>query len=84
MMGDPKSLEYLLLVIERASPGAQGMWAHRQLKENLDMLWKFLNSGRYKGEPRQIANAMAGVPKIMWRTSLDVGTKHPSTLAVLY
>ncbi len=31
---------------------------------------------------RQIANAMAGVPKLKWRTSLDRCSKHPSSYRV--
>jgi hypothetical protein len=48
------------------------------------MLWEFLNRDRYKGEPRQIANAMAGVPEMKCRSSLDLGTKHPSLLSASY
>jgi hypothetical protein len=33
---------------------------------------------------RQIANAMAGVPKLKWRTSLDRCSKHPSSIRVGY
>jgi len=31
---------------------------------------------------RQIANAMAGLPKLKWRTSLDKCSKHPSSSSV--
>jgi hypothetical protein len=41
-----------------------------------------LQSGRYTGEPRQIAYAIAGVPELAWRTSLDRGTKNPSSLRI--
>lgn len=33
---------------------------------------------------RQVANAMAGVPKLKWRTSLDKCSKHPSANRVGY
>jgi len=33
---------------------------------------------------RQVANAMAGVPKLKWRTSLDKCAKNPSSLSVGY
>lgn len=33
---------------------------------------------------RQIANAMAGVPKLKWRTSLDKCSQHPSAYRVGY
>jgi len=33
---------------------------------------------------RQIANAMAGVPRIKWRTSLDKCSKRPSSSRVGY
>lgn len=37
-----------------------------------EKLSEFLSSGRYRGDPRQIANAMAGVDTLSWRRSLDL------------
>ena len=83
VMANPKSPEHLLRTIESASPGAHTTWGYKQLTEYLGALWEFLNSDRYKGEPRQIANAMAGAPEMKGRSSLDLGTKYPSSLEVL-
>ncbi len=77
-MDEPGSLERLLAEIKLASPGAEGTWRYRHLTEHIAILWEFLNSGRYSGETRQIADAMAGVPEMKWRSSLDLGTKTPS------
>ena len=64
--------------LKDASPGGEDTRAHRQLTQHTGRLWEFLHSGRYTGDPRQIAYAMAGVPKLAWRTSLDRGVKAPS------
>ena len=44
----------------------------RHLIENCDALWEFTQSRRYHGDPRQVADAMAGVPELRWRTSFNV------------
>lgn len=77
-----KGLEHLLHTLKNVSPGAQTTWPYLHLTENIGALWKFLQSGRYKGEPRQIAYAMAGVPDMTWRSSLDACTKQPSRLHI--
>ena len=76
----PDSLEHLLRIIDSASPGAKGAWAYQHLTENIGTLWTFLMSGRYTGQPIQIANAIAGVPELSWRSSLDRGSKIPNPL----
>lgn len=81
-MRKPKSLESLLLALKKASPGAETTWQYLHLTENIGALVEFLESGRYKGEPRQIAYAMAGVPDMTWRSSLDACTKRPSRLLI--
>jgi hypothetical protein len=77
-----KGLEHLLQTLKKVSPGAETTWPYLHLTENIGALWEFLQSGRYKGEPRQIAYAMAGVPKMAWRSSLDACTKRPSRLHI--
>jgi hypothetical protein len=81
-MKRPKSIDDLLEAIKNASPGAQTNWPYLHLKENVGKLWKFLSSDRYTGEPRQIAYAMAGVPDMEWRSSLNACTKCPSRLPI--
>jgi hypothetical protein len=44
--------------------------AARHLLENYDVLCAFLASDRYRGKSETVANAMAGVPRVSWRTSL--------------
>jgi hypothetical protein len=78
VMREPRSLTHLVQAIDSASPGAQAMWEYQQLTEQIGPLWEFLESGRYKGKPLQIANAIAGVPEMTWRSSLDRGTKYTS------
>lgn len=53
-----------------------------------DALEPYTSAKRQRGAnrlpTRQIANAMAGVPKLRWRTSFDKCTKTPSALRVGY
>jgi hypothetical protein len=81
-MRSPKSINDLLEAIRKASPGAQTIWPYIHLIENIGALWEFLNDKRYTGEPRQIAYAMAGVPDMKWRSSLNTCTKYPSGLPI--
>ncbi len=74
----PSSLVGVLAGLEKVSGGSKQSWAYRHVKEHLVDLWEFLNSGRFRGEPRDVANALAGVPEMKWRTSLERGRKNPS------
>ena len=40
-------------------------------------LWQFLQSGRFHGNPRNLAAAMAGLPELSWKRSFDVCSSHP-------
>jgi hypothetical protein len=42
-----------------------------------EALGAFLKSGRYHGNPRTLAAAMAGLPELSWKRSFDICTKHP-------
>jgi len=55
---------------------AEHLCTHHQV------LWTFLHSGRFHGDPRQIANAVAGIPRLSWRRSLDICNRHPSRLVI--
>lgn len=77
-----KGKKSLWRALANASPGAESTSAYCQLTEHIEALQEFLQSGRYKREPRQIAYAMAGLPKQAWRTSFDYGTKNPSPLRI--
>jgi len=37
----------------------------------------FFKSGRYHGNPRNLAAAMAGLPELSWKRSFDICTEHP-------
>ncbi len=77
-----KSIESIFHALAESSPGGQDTWQYRKLIDHLDQLWDFLHSGRYTGEPRQIAYASAGLPELRWRSSLDWGNKNPSPLPI--
>lgn len=77
-----KSAKSFLKTLADASPGAEAAWPYQQLKGHVHALQEFMRSGRYRGEPRQLAYAMAGLPELSWRSSLDYGTKHPSSLRI--
>jgi hypothetical protein len=40
-------------------------------------LWSFIKSGRFHGNLRNLANAMAGVPEMSWKRSFDVCIANP-------
>ena len=50
------------------------MYPNDCLKE----LWAFVNSNRFRGNPRNMANAMAGLPEVSWKRSFDIGSMNPS------
>ncbi len=37
----------------------------------------FLKSGRFCGNPRNLAGAMAGLPELSWKRSFDICAEHP-------
>jgi hypothetical protein len=40
-----------------------------------DQLWQFIQSKRFRGNPRNLAGAMAGLPELSWKRSFDVCTR---------
>jgi len=54
----------------------------RHLLQNLPELIKFLSGNRFRADPRQIANALAGVPGISTWRSLKVCQASPCTLPI--
>ena len=40
-------------------------------------LGAFLKSGRFCGNPRNLAGAMAGLPELSWKRSFDICTEYP-------
>jgi len=77
----PKSLLRVLETIsaEKMSSYAQ---AARRLIEQFDSVLKFLASDRFRHDPRQIANALAGVPQVgLWR-SLKLCQSRPTSYPI--
>ncbi len=51
---------------------------YRDPEKCKDQLWEFLESGRLAGNPRNLAGAMAGLPELSWKRSLDICQQNPS------
>jgi hypothetical protein len=51
-------------------------------QKGADQLWGFLASGRFHGNLRNLANAMAGVPEMSWKRSFDLCTANPPNPAI--
>jgi hypothetical protein len=45
-------------------------------------LWRFLQSGRFYQNPRNLAAAMAGLPELSWKRSFDICSGHPCSQLV--
>ena len=76
-INQPASIEGFFATIRRACPGAESTDGYIQLTEHIGKLWEFLESNRYKGDPRQIAYALAGVPEMAWRSSFTLYAETP-------
>jgi hypothetical protein len=72
----PKKLQELLRRIA-AMKHRHHSPAALHLLENFEKLTVFLGTERYSGDPRQIANALAGVPSVSWWTSLKLCAAQP-------
>jgi hypothetical protein len=51
-------------------------------EEYIEDLWAFLQTKRYRENPRNVAAAMAGVHGVSWKRSFDVGSSNPSHLSL--
>lgn len=51
-------------------------------KKYLDQLKAFLDSGRYFGNPRNVAGAMAGMPEMSWKRSFDLCCTYKSDVGL--
>lgn len=77
----PKSL---LRVLEAISALKMSSYTHaaQHLTKHFDTFLEFLASNRFRRDPRQIANALAGVPQVgLWR-SLKLGQSRPSNYPI--
>jgi hypothetical protein len=50
---------------------------YRAPEEYKEQLWEFLESERMNGNPRNLAGAMAGLPELSWKRSLDICQQNP-------
>jgi hypothetical protein len=41
-----------------------------------DQVWAFVRSERFGGNPRNLAGALAGLPELSWKRSLDIAQEH--------
>jgi len=75
---NPRELRQMLRKIEKFQGGTVRDNFTRLL-HNFPQLIAFLESDRFRGDPLQIANAMAGVPQIGWWRSLKLCQKKRDT-----
>jgi hypothetical protein len=73
----PESLNRVLKAIAHKTAGSQHQVCADHLLEHFNVLLQFLATDRFRGDPRQIANALAGVPSISFWRSLKVGQTEP-------
>ena len=45
-------------------------------------LWRFLKRSRFRGNPRNLAAALAALPELSCKTALDSCSKHPSKVSL--
>jgi hypothetical protein len=50
---------------------------YRAPQKYKEQLWEFLESRRLAGNPRNLAGAMAGLPELSWKRSLDICQQNP-------
>jgi hypothetical protein len=54
----------------------------QQPTEFLEKCWEFVKSKRYCNNPRRLADALAGLPKLSWKRSFDVCSGSRCTQAI--
>lgn len=68
-----------ILEAKRRVPWVMFAPFYRLPEMHKEQLWEFLKSGRLSGNPRNLAGAVAGLPELSWKRSLDRSQKNPST-----
>jgi hypothetical protein len=71
-----ESLKVALKIIARRDTSQHGICAQHLLR-NYETLLRFLRTNRFRGDPRQIANALAGAPTLGFWRSLKLGQAEP-------
>jgi len=67
-------------LIDAKNHGIQGVFQppfYHSPEQFETALGAFLKSGRYRGNPRNLAAAMAGLPEVSWKRSFDICIQHP-------
>lgn len=84
LLAQPQNGTAILLALQKCvnSPNSSLVPTAEELLQHSTSLLQFLWSSDYSGDPRQIANAMAGIPEYSWSTSLKKCRNHPSTMAI--
>jgi len=75
-----KDAQQAAAAIKEAKRRMQGVFLgpfYTYTEKHSDALWEFLQSGRFHGNPRNLAGAMAGIPELSWKRSFDVCSSHP-------
>lgn len=79
---EAKSVEELEQLLVERCPARESDNRFQHLIRNRQELWDFMQSDRFSLDLARIANAMAGVPFISFRTSIDRCGKLPPALTV--
>jgi hypothetical protein len=77
--------EHLIPALRRAKGIGSYEWQppfYTEWKQYWPLMWEFTQTKRYRNNPRNIANAMAGIPEISWKRSFDLCSSHPSHLEI--
>jgi len=68
---EAKDADQLSELLVEMLPGRDGDLVFQELLRHRNQMWSFMTSDRYNGTHEQFACAMAGVPKMTPRSSLD-------------
>jgi hypothetical protein len=79
-LGNPRNAKfaaYAFVKAKRRRPALFQPPFYHDPEKYTDQLWEFLHSRRFGGNPRYLAGAMAGLPELSWKRSLDISQEHP-------
>lgn len=66
-----------IIAAKKRIPGVFQPPFYKEPEKCKDALWQFLQSGRFHGNPRNLAGALAGLPEVSWKRSFDICSNHP-------
>jgi len=78
------SHEAIAAIIKRATGKYIGLQSpfYRDPEKHEEALWQFLKSGRFHGNSRNLAGAMAGLPELSCKRAFDICSVHPCKVPV--